>query len=194
MRFACRHPSAVGHGPFRARVRAGGIDLEANNDGHSSPIARCGATHRDRLLTHFSALSADDRALRFCTAAADDAFMTRYVERLDFAREAILALVAANGTPAGIVQICLPARSGDVTAELAFRVVPAHRGRGRGKRLLALAIDHARRLGMSRVVAQVAADNGPMKAVFRAAGLSLVRVEGEFEATLKLGASLPLAA
>lgn len=56
---------------------------------------------------------------------------------------------------------------------LAMGLLPEHRGGGIGRRLLAGAIDAARRAGFERIELSVLSDNGPAIGLYRAMGFQL---------------------
>lgn len=74
---------------------------------------------------------------------------------------------AAGSVPAGFI-LCLPL--GEATDVLALGVLPGKRRAGLGRVLLAAAADRARRGGAAKMMLEVAADNRPAIALYRAAG------------------------
>ena len=149
---------------------------------------------RAQVLAHFRNLSPADLGLRF-SATVTAASLERYVAALDFARDVIVGARDASGALAGIVQLMPLASDQGQAAEIALSVLPAARGSGLGKRLIAHAIDNARARGVTRLVAQICPENAPMLAIFRAAGMSLKREDGEIVGTLIVSQfSMPIAA
>jgi RimJ/RimL family protein N-acetyltransferase len=150
---------------------------------HRLAIEQLGPEDHDRIAAHFLTLSDDDRQLRFrCAADAD--WIGRYVAQIDFARQTLLALVAPDGSVAGLLQICRFRTPGGRCAELAFSVDPAHRGLGLGHRLMSLALAHAQTVGIGRLATEVAPANRPMRAVLEAAGMEFTREDDDLIGTL----------
>src|SRR5512139_2232739 len=98
---------------------------------------------REKLVTHLLALGAEDRRLRFGMRVSDDT-IREYVERIDFARDALFGVFDDELNLAGAAHL---ARA-DEHAELGVSVLPAHRGRGIGSALLERAHMHARNWGI----------------------------------------------
>lgn len=91
-----------------------------------------------------------------------------FVARL-LALPGVFAMVAAAPDPVGFV-LCLPA--GDAVDIAAIGVVAAARRRGIGQCLVAAAAARARGAGAERLMLEVAADNAPAIALYRAAGFA----------------------
>lgn len=95
-----------------------------------------------------------------------DRITARSVERLALLaeRDGAVVAVAEMHRPVGVE-----------AAEVAFVVDEAFRGRGLGTLLLEHLASAARACGVRRLVADVQADNGPMRAVFRHVGFAATR-------------------
>lgn len=144
---------------------------------------RLGPQARAEVMAHFSSLSPADLALRF-SACVTAYSLERYVAALDFTRNIIVAARSGAGVVIGIVQLLPFASDQGQAAEIAFSVAPPARGCGLGSRLMQEAIGYAQQHGVTRLVAQVCADNAPMLAVLRGAGMSVAREDGEIVGTL----------
>jgi RimJ/RimL family protein N-acetyltransferase len=148
--------------------------------------SRLGSVDRAAVRRHMQALGRQGCELRFGAALAADA-IERYVAGMDFERDLILGLRAQDGSLCGLVEILRIGRS--ETAEIAFSVDPAWRGRGLGKALMQLAMTSARMHAIGRIVAQVSPVNRPMLAILRRAGMRLALADGELVGTLDLPAT-----
>lgn len=114
---------------------------------------------RDQLLAHLLRLDSEARRLRFM-AFVKEAFITAYVQRIDFDKATVLGLFIA-GELRGIAEV-VPAASGDA-AEIAFSLEADWRGKGHGRRLLARAVDIARLRGFSQVHMTALMENRPVR-------------------------------
>jgi RimJ/RimL family protein N-acetyltransferase len=148
-----------------------------------------------RIAEHFRALSQRDRALRFRYEHADDTWVERYVEKLDFARQTLLGISAADGTVVALLQVCRFRYGGRASAELAISVHPLWRGCGLAHRLTRLALSHARTCGLGLLIANVAPHNSAMHAVLAACGMRFKREEDDLIGALEVPqGGVPLAA
>jgi GNAT superfamily N-acetyltransferase len=147
------------------------------------PVRSLHAHHRERILAHLTALSPEDRHLRFGQVATDEQLQA-YVDRIDFGRDEVfgifdarlrllaMAHLAYAGTPADRAR-GEPAEA----AEFGVSVLPRGRGRGLGGRLFELAVLHARNRSARTLVIHLARENSPMLAIVRRSGAQ-VRYEG----------------
>lgn len=112
---------------------------------------------RAALHLWYSQLGLDPRALR-----AQDARLL--VDLAD--RQASMVALArdAEGTPVGV---CTIFPDGDTTALRAAFVLPGHRGRGVGTRLVGVLIDAARASGVPRLVVSAAQESGLVRILSR---------------------------
>jgi GNAT superfamily N-acetyltransferase len=136
---------------------------------------------RGKLLAHFLALDAEDRRLRFGLPASDDT-IAGYVERIDFARDAVFGVFDDELNLAGVAHL---ARA-EEHAELGVSVLPAHRGRGIGGALLERAHTHARNWGIGTLFMHCLAENAAMMHLARKQNMRIAAVGGEADAHLTL--------
>src|SRR5262245_54332298 len=101
-------------------------------------IQRLDPSARERMLAHCSALSDDDRRLRFGSAPRPEA-IAQYVDRIDFDRDALFGVFDDELAIIGLAHVAFV----DGGAELGLSVVPAHRRRGIGSALLERSAEHA---------------------------------------------------
>jgi len=153
----------------------------------SIAIERLSESARPILALHFLALSAVDRYLRFA-AAVRPQIIARYVDGIDFNRDAVFAVhPAAIGDEcrealAGVVHAAFP----DDVAELGISVLPAYRNQGLASTLAEWAIAYARSRGMRWLSMQVLRENAPMLRIARKLGMTIVDGGADLFARLEL--------
>ena len=142
-------------------------------------------TERDRasLLSHFLALEANDRRLRF-GALVGDASIREYIGRLDFRRDGLFAVRDAEGNLIAVVHVAI----GDDTAELGLSVLPACREEGNGGALFARAVDFLRNRGIGEVNVHCLAENAAMRHLASSHGMRISSQGSESEGRLVLRA------
>jgi GNAT superfamily N-acetyltransferase len=146
-------------------------------------VRRLGSHERDRIRQHLLALDDADRAVRFGTAAGDDA-IARYVETLDFGRDTLLGVRAPGGALLGLAHVALAGG----TAELGLSVSAGARSRGLGRALAEAALAEAIRCGASEFRFDCSAANAGMRALAAHLGMPVVDDGGHSVARLPLRA------
>ena len=136
---------------------------------------------RPKLAAHFLSLNAEDRRLRFGLPISD-ASVADYVERIDFARDAVFGAFDDELNLAGAAHL---ARAED-HAELGVSVLPSHRGRGIGAALLERAHTHARNWGIGTLFMHCLTENAAMMHLARKQGMRIAAASGEADAHLEL--------
>jgi len=136
---------------------------------------------RPKLAAHFLSLNAEDRRLRFGLPISD-ASVADYVERIEFARDAVFGVFDDELNLAGAAHL---ARAED-HAELGVSVLPAHRGRGIGAALLERAHTHARNWGIGTLFMHCLTENAAMMHLARKQGMRIAAASGEADAHLEL--------
>lgn len=153
------------------------------------PIRPLGVRHRGRILSHLLQLSADDRYLRFGYIASDEQ-IERYVDGLDFDRDAIYGIFNRRLELIAWAHLAFapigPAASAKPTAEFGVSVLERARGRGFGARLFEHASLLARNRGIHTLVIQALSENAAMLRLARNAGATVERDGSESEARLTL--------
>jgi RimJ/RimL family protein N-acetyltransferase len=158
-------------------------------DGTTVELTPMLPTDGDRLLEFHHGLTPDTVRRRFFSLhpqlSADELHRFTHVDHVD--REAIIAVSDDQIVAVGRFDRI----GGGPAAELAFVVADSWQGRGLGTALLSRLVARAREVGLTRLVAQTLADNRPMRAVFRQAGLPhSERLEGGVvDVTLDLGSN-----
>lgn len=148
--------------------------------------ARLGPADRAALLAHFVALSGADRRLRF-GAAAPDAALQAYVERIDFRRDCVFAVHDDALRILAAVHVAL----GGGTAELGLSVLPGWRGKGHGDALLKRAVTWLRNRGVLTVYVHCLTENAAMMHLARRNGMRIVYSGNESDGHLALEAPTP---
>ena len=149
-------------------------------------ILTLGQRARRKLRTHFLALGAADRRLRFGNAICDET-ITRYVDGLDLGHDAIF--VIEDGCHR-IVAAAHVAVSGSI-AEVGLSVLPSARGRGLGSALFSHAARHARTHDIVRIDMHFLSENRAIQHIAARAGMQVESSAGESEAYLALRPAQP---
>lgn len=136
---------------------------------------------RHRVVDHFLALDAADRGLRF-GAAADDAAVERYVQSIDFVRDAVLAVEAEDGALSAVAHV---AHHGGL-AELGVSVACDRRQRGLASSLADAALRAAREAGASEFRFHCAATNEGMRRIASRLGMTIESEGSELTARRRL--------
>ncbi|MCU0951104.1 MAG: GNAT family N-acetyltransferase [Burkholderiaceae bacterium] len=142
---------------------------------------RLARVHARDLRLHFLSLTADDRRLRF-GRSMNDAALGAYVDRIDFARDALFGVFDADLVLIGVAHL---ARGTD-RAELGLSVLPAGRRGGIAASLLDRAITHARACGITLLTLHCMSENEPMRRLAQRARMTVAREHGELQAELQL--------
>lgn len=155
---------------------------------------------RRRLLMHFLALDDNDRYLRFGTVLPDE-LITRYVQTLDFARDAVFGVYNNNFRLVGVGHLAFAPRDGvpavsDATAkervaEFGASVSSSARGIGIGTKLFERAAIHCRNADVDTLYMHCLASNQTMIHIAKKAGMEIHRLHGEADAYLKLRPANP---
>ena len=155
---------------------------------------------RRRLLMHFLALRDDDRLLRFGSVLPNE-LITRYVQKLDFARDTIFGVFNDNLELVGVGHLAFAPREAvpvirDATlkariAEFGVSVSASARGIGIGSRLFERAAIHCRNEDVDTLYMHCLSSNQTMIHIARKAGMEIHRDYGEADAYLKLAPANP---
>lgn len=140
-----------------------------------------------RYRDHLARLSAEDRRLRF-GHMLDDRAIDHFVEGLDPASNHVLVCEDEAGVVVGAVLISLLA---DRSAELAFSVEAAWRGRGLGRVLGDRAVLWLRNRGIRRAQLVCAGENLAMRRLARHLGMTLAFQESSCEGGADLAPPTP---
>ena len=150
---------------------------------------------RRRLLMHFLALPDEDRLLRFGTVLSEE-LVTRYVQKLDFARDTLFGVYDVNLMLIGVGHLAFAPRDAipsfvDATtkeriAEFGVSVSSTARGMSVGTRLFERAAIHCRNADVDTLTMHCLASNQTMMRIARKAGMEIQRTHGEADAYLTL--------
>ncbi|MEC5215101.1 RimJ/RimL family protein N-acetyltransferase [Actimicrobium sp. GrIS 1.19] len=150
---------------------------------------------RRRMLMHFLALADSDRLLRFGSALPDE-LITKYVQKIDFARDTLFGVydnalkLIAVGHLGFSSRDALPMHA-DVTnkervAEFGVSVSSSARNMGIGTKLFERAATHCRNADVDTLYMHCLSSNQTMMRIARKAGMEIERSHGEADAYLKL--------
>jgi RimJ/RimL family protein N-acetyltransferase len=147
-------------------------------DGSEVLIRPVEAADAPLLADGFARLSARSRQMRFLTVKRElSPAELRYFTEIDHHdHEALGAVDRAHGRGVGVARYVRSAEDAHA-AELAVTVVDEWQGRGLGAELVAQLSERARKAGIRRFTALVAADNAAMTGLARSAGADLVHRE-----------------
>jgi GNAT superfamily N-acetyltransferase len=174
------------------------IAMTTIQPGSDRPVVRVkelSERDRRRLLMHFLALSDEDRLLRFGSVLPDE-LITRYVQKLDFARDAVFGVYNSNLQLLGVGHLAFALREGNAVlrgattkarvAEFGLSVATSARGMGIGSKLFERAAIHCRNEDVDTLYMHCLATNQTMMHIARKAGMEIQRAYGEADAYLKL--------
>ena len=139
---------------------------------------------RPAMRTHFLALGLEERRMRFGFAARDSS-IERYVNDIDFERDAVFGVSLSEGptrTYEGIVHLAL----GWHHAEVGVSVLAPARGCGVGTALVSRAAVHARNCGIETLFMQCLSENCGIMRIAKSLGMKVVTAGIDSTATLPL--------
>jgi RimJ/RimL family protein N-acetyltransferase len=140
-------------------------------DGTEAVVRHISPTDADALMRFHSHLSARSIQLRYFYPHLDlGTGELAHFTQVDGVARVALVVERANE----LIAVGRYDRFDDhTTAEVAFVVADAYQHQGLATMLLHQLVDRARRVGITRLVAEVLAENGAMLSVFRNAGLPI---------------------
>ena len=142
-------------------------------------IRRLTRANRHGLTSHFLALDAEDRRLRFGNPIGNDA-VRAYVEHLDFKCGGVFAYVDSRRRIVGVAHIAVTAAA----AEIGLSVLPRGRGKGLGTHLFERAAAFACERGVERINMHYLAENRAIQHIAVKAGMRIESHSGESDAYL----------
>lgn len=145
------------------------------------PVLQLSETNRDTLKRHFLSLDAEDLRLRFEHAICE-ATLLKYVESIDFDRDAVFGVFDDNLELAGVAHLGL---RGEI-AEFGVSVAPGHRGEGIGTALYRRAYEYSRNHRITTLFVHCLKENAAMMHIARKAGMEIVLDAAEVEAHLRV--------
>ena len=174
---------------------------ERPDGSHAIRVKELCERDRRRLLMHFLALSSDDRLLRFGTPLSDE-LITRYVQKMDFARDTLFGVYDPKLMLIGVGHLAFAPRDAmlsiiDITtkeqvAEFGLSVSDTARGMGVGTRLFERAAIHCRNADVDTLTMHCLASNQTMMRIARKAGMQIKRTHSEADAYLTLAPANPV--
>jgi RimJ/RimL family protein N-acetyltransferase len=156
------------------------------------PVRELHAGHREEILQHFLQLDDEDRRLRFGTQTPDEV-IRRYVEGLDFNKDAIFGIFDLNLKLIGMAHLAyLPQTKGKArSAEFGVSVLPEGRAQGLGTALLQRSAVHARNTRIEVLYVHCLSNNKAMMHLAQKAGMTVEYAHGDADAYLKLPPASP---
>jgi GNAT superfamily N-acetyltransferase len=155
------------------------------------PVRSLSERHRAKVLWHLLSLPHEDRYLRFGYAASD-AQITSYVDRMDFAHDAVFGIFNRRLALVAVAHLAVlpedPVAAG-LQAEFGVSVLPAARRRGFATRLFEHCMLQASTRGVDCLLVHALTENKAMLAIARKAGASIEQLGLESEALLRLPAA-----
>lgn len=155
---------------------------------------------RKRLLRHFLALDSGDRLLRFGSVLSDD-LVSRYVENIDFSRDAVFGVYDRKLRLLGVGHLAFASRDAlpsvgvfttkERIAEFGASVAAFARGMGVGSRLFERAAIRCRNVDIDTLYMHCLTSNKVMMHIAKKAGMAIHRDYGEADAYLKLPPANP---
>jgi RimJ/RimL family protein N-acetyltransferase len=142
---------------------------------------RLDESHRRALRNHFLALAGEDRRLRFGFIASD-AVIERYVDDINFSRDAVFGVNVDSRSFEGVAHLALDKPH----AELGLSVLHHYRKRGIGTALVSRAMVHARNRQINVLFMQCLSENGAMRRIAESLGMCVVTQGPESEARMNL--------
>lgn len=150
------------------------------------PIRSLSARHRNSVSRHLLKLDASDRYLRFGYAANDEQ-VQRYVQQLDFERDAVFGIYNRRLELIAMAHLAFaPHPEHHNCAEFGVSVLQSSRGQGLGARLFDHCMVHARTRAVSMMFIHALSENTAMLKIARKAGAIVKRDGSECEAYLQL--------
>ena len=144
-------------------------------------VQRLGDSARAAVLTHFLALPAEDRRLRF-GASVSPSSIAAYVDGIDLDSSAIFAVHDDRLQLVGVAHVAF----GNDMAELGLSVLPLHRGHGVGGAMFERAVAHARNRLAPKLFMYCLAENVPIMSMARRFGMDIIMHTGDADAHLEL--------
>jgi RimJ/RimL family protein N-acetyltransferase len=156
------------------------------------PVRELHAGHREKILQHLLQLDEEDRRLRFGTQTPDEV-IRRYVEGLDFNKDAVFGIFDLNLKLIGMAHLAyLPRSKGKPrSAEFGVSVLPEGRAQGLGTALLERSAVHSRNTRVEILYVHCLSNNKAMMHLAQKAGMTVEYAYGDADAYLKLPPASP---
>jgi GNAT superfamily N-acetyltransferase len=144
-------------------------------------VQRLSADQRPTLLAHLFSLPAPDRWLRFGTVLPPRS-VAAYVERLDFARDAVFGVYDDDLSLAGAAHVAFEGPR----AEIGLSVLPRRRRRGIARALFRRGAEHARNRAAAILCMQCLSANTRIMRLAQSLGMDMVSAGVETQARIEL--------
>jgi len=177
------HVTTIGHDPEREPQKPGVYVKELSEH------------DRRRLLMHFLALDGSDRRSRFGMVFPDE-LITRYVQKLNFARDTVFGVYDSALLLAGVGHLAFMPREAppvvaratrkERVAEFGVSVSASAQGRGIGTRLFECAAIHCRNADVDTLYMHCLSSNQIMIHIAEKVGMDVHHDHGEADAYLNI--------
>lgn len=151
------------------------------------PVRELHVGHTSHILSHLLQLGDEDRRLRFGTQTPDEV-IHRYVEGLDFKRDAIFGVFDGDLRLIGMAHLAYLPNIKDQAhaAEFGVSVLPEGRAQGLGTALLQRSTVHARNSNIQTLYVHCLSSNKAMMHLAQKAGMVVQFDSGDADAHLTL--------
>lgn len=145
------------------------------------------AEFAEKIRAHYKGLGIDDRLLRFGMYASDET-IDKYVNKIDYSRDALFGVFDSNLNLIACAHLCYPTSNSPInsTAEFGVSVSVGGREKGIGSALFNRAAMHARNTNIQVLYVHCLSRNKVMMHIAKKAGMSIEYSFGEADAYLKL--------
>ena len=140
--------------------------------------------HKNIILAHFLRLDGDGKYNRFCVAANEN-FISRYVEQLDINNNGVYGLFDDEMNMVGLGE-CILYKNSDSEAEVAFSIELIHQGKKLGSRLMKKLIQYANSRGIKKVQMYCLRTNNKSLHLAKKYGLNLIHEYGDVKTVIKM--------
>jgi len=160
--------------------------IPAHKQTQAAMVRELTSADRDRLMTHFLALGAEDRMLRFGQIVPDHV-IENYVKGIDFSKDTVFGVFDAQLQLVGVGHLAYLAETeAGRTAELGVSVSASARRCGIGSRLFERAAIRCRNSHVTTLYMHCLSRNSTMMHIAKKAGMEIQHEYGEADAYLTL--------
>jgi GNAT superfamily N-acetyltransferase len=160
--------------------------IPAHKQTQAAMVRELTSADRDRLMTHFLALGAEDRMLRFGQIVPDHV-IENYVKGIDFSKDTVFGVFDAQLHLVGVGHLAYLAETeAGRTAELGVSVSASARRCGIGSRLFERAAIRCRNSHVTTLYMHCLSRNSTMMHIAKKAGMEIQHEYGEADAYLTL--------
>lgn len=158
---------------------------------HVRPVSRMSI---DEYAEHLKALAPEDRYMRFCYPASDDAIdatVGNVRKRMAEGDDEVFGHYSSSGKLLGAAHVAVDDTDEGRVAEVGVSVLPEGRGKGIAKALMERAILHAQNLGCEKLQTMCLVSNAQMSHLARSVGMEVNGSLGDESKTAELPLEKP---